>query len=85
VKIFQAKHGVVKISHPPYSLELAPADGFLFPMVRTTLKGKRSQDVEDIKKNVTVELNAVPLEAFADCFRNFLKMQQISSNRRRLL
>jgi hypothetical protein len=26
------------------------------------------QDVEDIKKIVTAELNAVPLEAFAGCF-----------------
>jgi hypothetical protein len=37
--------------------------------VKTALEGKRFQDVEDIKKNVTVELNAVPLEAFADCFQ----------------
>jgi hypothetical protein len=29
---------------------------------------KRFQDVEDIKKNVTAELNAVPLEAFSGCF-----------------
>jgi hypothetical protein len=38
-------------------------------MVKIALTGKRSQDVEDIKKNVTAELNAVPLEAFADCFQ----------------
>jgi hypothetical protein len=37
--------------------------------VKTALKGKRFQDVEDIKKNVTAELNAVPMEAFADCFQ----------------
>jgi hypothetical protein len=35
--------------------------------VKTALKGKKFQDVEDIKKNLTAELNAVPLEAFADC------------------
>jgi hypothetical protein len=37
--------------------------------VKTALKGKRFQDVEDIKSNVTAELNAVPLKAFADCFQ----------------
>jgi histone-lysine N-methyltransferase SETMAR len=68
VKIFLAKHGVVEISHPPYSLDLVPSDFFLFPAVKTALKGKRFQDVENIKKNVTAELSAVPLEAFADCF-----------------
>jgi hypothetical protein len=35
--------------------------------VKAALKGKRFQDVQDIKKNVTAELNAVPLEAFAYC------------------
>jgi hypothetical protein len=36
--------------------------------VKTTLKGKRFQDAEGIKKNVTTELNTVPLKAFADSF-----------------
>jgi hypothetical protein len=33
--------------------------------VKTALKGKRFQDAEGIKENVTIDLNAVPLEAFA--------------------
>jgi hypothetical protein len=33
--------------------------------VKTTLKGGRFQDV---KKTVTAELNAVPLDTFEDCF-----------------
>jgi hypothetical protein len=36
--------------------------------VKTDLKGKRFQDVQNIEKNVTAELSAVPLEPFADCF-----------------
>jgi histone-lysine N-methyltransferase SETMAR len=70
-KTFLAKHGVVEISHPPCSPDLAPEYFFLFPTVKTALKGKRFQNVEDIKKNVTAELNALPLEAFA-VFKNFL-------------
>jgi hypothetical protein len=73
VKTFLAKHGVVEISHPHYSPDLAPADSFLFPTAKTALKGKRFQDVEDIKKNVTAELNAVILEAFADCFQKLFE------------
>jgi hypothetical protein len=69
VKPFLAKHGVVETSHPPCSPDLAPANIFLFPTVKTTSKGKTFQDVADIKKNVTAELNAVLLEAFADCFQ----------------
>jgi histone-lysine N-methyltransferase SETMAR len=73
IKIFLAKHGVVEISHPPYSPDLAPADLFLFPTVKTALKGKRFQEVEDIKKNVTAELNAVLFEAFANCFQKLFE------------
>jgi hypothetical protein len=46
---------------------------FLFPKVETALKGKTFQNVEDIKKKVTAELNSVPLEAFADCFQKPFK------------
>jgi hypothetical protein len=38
---------------------------FLFPKLKTAFKGKRFQDVEGIKENVTAELNSVPLEGFA--------------------
>jgi hypothetical protein len=38
-------------------------------MVKTSLKGKRFQDAENIKKKVKAELNTVPLEAFVDCFQ----------------
>jgi hypothetical protein len=38
---------------------------FVFPKMKTLVKGRFFQDVEDIKKNVTAELNAVPLGAFS--------------------
>jgi hypothetical protein len=41
--------------------------------VKTALKVKRFQDVENIKKNVTAELNSLPLEAFADCFQELVE------------
>jgi hypothetical protein len=41
--------------------------------VKTALKGKRFQDVEDIKKNVKAELNAISLKAFADCFQKLFE------------
>lgn len=53
---------VVKISHPPYSLYLAPCDTLLFPKAVTALEGRRLQDV-DIKMKVTTKLNAVTLDA----------------------
>jgi hypothetical protein len=46
---------------------------FLFPNMKTALKAKRFQDVENIKINVTAELKAVALEAFVDCFQELFK------------
>jgi hypothetical protein len=46
---------------------------FRFRMVKNSLKGMGFQDVEDIKKNVTADLHAVPFQAFADCSQNLLK------------
>jgi hypothetical protein len=45
---------------------------FLVAKVKTALKGKTFQDAEDIKKNVTSELKAVPLEVFAYSFQKKL-------------
>jgi hypothetical protein len=72
-KTFLAKHGVVEIIHPYHSPDVTASDFFLFPKVKTALKGKRFIDVEDIKKNVMAELNTVPLEAFDNCFQELLK------------
>jgi uncharacterized membrane protein YccF (DUF307 family) len=72
VKTCLATNGVIEIRHPPYSPGLVPADFFLFPTVKTALKGNRFQDVEDIKKNVTAELNAVIWRLLLTVFKNFL-------------
>jgi hypothetical protein len=42
--------------------------------VKTALKEKRIQDAGDIMRNVTVELKAVLLEAFPECFHKLFKL-----------
>jgi hypothetical protein len=49
VKIFLAKHGAVEISRPLYSSDFVSTYIFLFPTVKTALKGKRFQGAEHIK------------------------------------
>jgi hypothetical protein len=41
--------------------------------VKTVLKGKKFQDVEDMKKNMMAELKTVFYEAFAECFHKLFK------------
>jgi hypothetical protein len=41
------------MEHPPYSSDMALNDSWLFPKIKSALKGCRFQDTEDIQKNVT--------------------------------
>ena len=41
VRDFLAKHATTVFPQPPYSADLAPADFFLFPKLKSTLKGRR--------------------------------------------
>jgi hypothetical protein len=59
---------------PPYSLDLAPDQGstvdfFLFPRLKSIMKGTSFADVAAIQERVTVVLRSIPLEAFADSFQ----------------
>jgi len=43
--LYLAKHEIYVVPCPPYSLNLAPADFFLFPKLKTTLKGRHFQTI----------------------------------------
>jgi transposase len=49
VREFLAKNSITKMDHPPYSTDLAPCDFWLFPKLKTALKGQRSADLSDIQ------------------------------------
>jgi hypothetical protein len=41
VQAFLAKHRITQVSQPPYSPDLAPCDFWLFPKLKSPLKGRR--------------------------------------------
>jgi len=57
--------------HPPYSLDLAPCDFWLFPKVKMTMKGKRFESIQDIKAATTAQLKTLTKEDFQNCFRKW--------------
>ena len=59
-----AKNKTVIMSQPLYSADLAPADFFLFPKLKTPIKGKRFATIEEIKEKSQQELLAIPKRAF---------------------
>ena len=59
IKKFLANRSVAVLHHPPNSPDLAPADYFLFPMLKFSIKGRHFQTVEEIQCAVTRELNNI--------------------------
>jgi transposase len=64
VRNFLAKNQTTTVPQPLYSPDLAPADFFLFPKLKSTLKGRHFDTFDDIKKNSTKDLFTIPKEAF---------------------
>ena len=60
--------GWTVVPHPPYSLDLAPCDFFLFPTVKKTLKRKRFATVEEVTTASQETLNNIKLQQFQRCF-----------------
>ena len=68
--IFLAKNNTVIMPQPPYSPDLAPCDFFLFPRLKTPMKGRRFATIEEIKIELLRELKDIPKSAYQKCFEN---------------
>src|SRR5213080_3141671 len=71
VQQFLANHQIPQVNQPPYLPDLAPCDFFLFPKLKFALKGRRFDDVDDIKKNATEQLRRVEQKDFQNCFQQW--------------
>ena len=76
VRDFLAKHATTVLPQPPYFPDLASADFFLFPKLKSTLKGRRFESIEAIKTNSLAHLHSSPKTAFQECFRTLKKRWQ---------
>ena len=63
-KQFLAQRKVTVLDRPPYSPDLAPADCFLFPKVKSHLKGRLFDSISDIQISVTSTLNSIVKDDF---------------------
>jgi hypothetical protein len=62
-----AQISIVEMEHPPHSPDLALNDFWLFPRIKSALKGQKFQDVEGIQKKVTMVLKTVPQQELQKC------------------
>jgi len=70
---YLAKHQTFIVPHPPYSPELAPAEFYPFPKLKTTLKGRHFQTREEIQENAIRELHAITESVFQEAFQPLKK------------
>ena len=68
-----AKNKTIIMSQPPYSPDLASANFFLFPKLKTPRRGKRFATIEKIKGKSKQQLLAIPKSAFQKCLENWKK------------
>ena len=61
--------GIKTVPQPPYSLDLAPCDFWLFPKLR----GCRYETIEEIKEAVTKVIDTLTQEDFHGAFQKFLE------------
>jgi len=74
IREFLTKHETTVVPQPPYSPDLAPADFFLFPKLKSSLKVRRFQTVEEKEENSMRDLRAIPQNTFQDAFQNWKKL-----------
>ena len=90
---FLVKHEITLVTQPHYSPDLAPCDFWLFPKLRSSLKGKKFQTLDEIQENMMRQLMAIertvwgskvpPLkgtEASLSCVQCFLYLISSSVN-----
>jgi hypothetical protein len=59
------------LEHPPYSPDLAPADFYLFPWLRSALKERRFYDATDIIRIATGELKRLSQTVYENVSNTF--------------
>ena len=53
------KHQITQVTQPLYRLDLMPCDFWLFPKLKSPLKGKRFQTISEIQENTTGQLMVI--------------------------
>ena len=56
---FWAKHQITQVTQPPYSPDVAPCNFWLLPKLKSPLKRKRFQTVDEIQENTMGQLMAI--------------------------
>ena len=68
---FLAKYQITHMTQLPYSPALVLCNFWLFPKLKSPLKGKRFQTIDEIQENMMWQLMTIPTKDFAECFEQW--------------
>ena len=71
VREFLAQNKITTLPHPPYSPDLAPCDFFLFPKLKTHLKGHNFGKAENVQTAAMRVLDNISSEDFLHCYEEW--------------
>ncbi len=60
------------VEHPPYSPDLAPADFWFFPYLKSQIRGKIFASVPELQDALMQEISKIPRSLFAQCIQQTL-------------
>jgi len=80
VKQFLANKNITVLEHPPYSPDLAPYDFYLFPKIKSVLKGTHFVSVENVKAKKPEILNSLTEHDLRNCFELWQHRMQLCVN-----
>ncbi|EFN60286.1 hypothetical protein EAG_04365, partial [Camponotus floridanus] len=66
-----AQKNISVVLQPPYSPDLSPCDFFLFPRLKTHLKGHQFDTTENVKAAGTDQLKAIRVSEFQHCYEDW--------------
>ena len=66
IRSFLEKPQTSVVPHRPHSPDLVTAEFFLFFKLKTTLRGRRFQTIEEIQENAIRELSAITESAYQE-------------------
>ena len=58
IQSFFVKHQIIQVTQPSYNPNWVPWSSWFFPKLKSPLKGKRFQTVDEIQENTIVQLMA---------------------------
>jgi len=80
VKQFLANKNITVLEHPPYSPDVAPCDFYLFPKIKSVLKGTHFVSVENVKTKTAEILNSFTEYDLQNYFEDWQHCMQLCVN-----